>query len=248
MNSNNTDLTEKKIKTLYKKIDFENLKGKNKLLIISCSDEKRNGSFSNDVNENYFLNRNYDFLKTARELKKFHYIDYMNINPNYFLFKKNKPILRDSNGNNLFLPVTQDYFLNCLNGIDYMPAFERYNGVYYSDNLRTLYNIKNRESNLHILIISGLYGILEFRDNIVDYHFEIKNKPNIWGNCLTNTINQFILENEIDHYSVFYSLSDEYLKNISPNTTWKNIWIKNGRSGSLRTSAKFLKEYFLPNL
>ena len=244
----NNELADNKINAAFNKIDFDKLKDKTKkkLLIIPCSDKKRHGSFSNNVNNNYFINREYNFLLTARELRKFHYLDYMEINPNYFLYKKqNKPIMRDTNGNNLYLPVTNEYFFNCLSGKDYMPAFERYNGFYYGDKLRTLYPNKNRESNLHILIVSGLYGILEFRDNIVDYHFEIKNRPNIWGNCLTNTINKYIDENEINHDLVFYSLSDDYLRNITPNIRWKNIWINHDRG---QTSARFLKDYFLPNI
>jgi cytoplasmic iron level regulating protein YaaA (DUF328/UPF0246 family) len=126
-----------------------------------------------------------------------------------------------------------------------MPAVERYHGKFYSYELKNLYYQKNRETNLHILIVSGLYGILEFRDGIVDYHFEIKKGPKIWSDCLTNTINQYIEENEINHDLVFYSLTDDYLRNITPNIRWKNIWINHGRG---QTSARFLKDYFLPNI
>ncbi|WP_396137295.1 peroxide stress protein YaaA [Flavobacterium sp.] len=237
-------LAENKIKKLFESFPFESLRdtSKNKLLIIACSDRKIAG---NEICErNYFNSESYKYLKALRELRRFNYIDYINSNSNEYL------MIKDINGNGNLTSIDSCYFINSLktNTPNLKPAVERYDGIFYSYDLKNLYFKKNRESNLHILIVSGLYGILEFRDGIIDYHFNIKNGPKIWSNCLTNTINQYISENEIDNDSVFYSLSDEYLKNITPNSAWKNIWIKNGGLGSLQTSAKFLKEYFLPNL
>jgi hypothetical protein len=240
MSNKNKNLADKKINEVLKKIDFNKLEGKSKLLIIQCSESKIS---RRECHENkYFETDFYEYLNTARNLRKFHYLEYINSNPNYF------QVVRDFDENGLRTNVDGNYFIDCLNGTNYIPAFERYNGIFYSYELKNLYSQKNSETNLHILIISGLYGILEFRDGIVDYHFEMKKGPKIWGNCLTNTINQYIQENEIDHNAVFYCLSNDYVKNITPNVRWKNIWIKNGGSGSLTTSAKFLRDYFLPRL
>jgi len=227
---NNKSVADRKIIDVFNKIDFSNLKdkSKSKLLIIGCSDSKI--SRNELVERNYFNSESYKYLNAARELRKFHYLEFIESNPNDYLTEN------DVDGN---------YFIDCLNSTNYMPAVERYHGIFYSYELKNLYYQKNRETNLHILIVSGLYGILEFRDGIVDYHFEIKKGPKIWSDCLTNTINQYIEENEINHDLVFYSLSDDYLRNISPNIRWKNIWINHDRG---QTSARFLKDYFLPNI
>jgi cytoplasmic iron level regulating protein YaaA (DUF328/UPF0246 family) len=116
---------------------------------------------------------------------------------------------------------------------------------FYNPQIKGLYRLKIETSNLHLLIISGLYGLVKHSDYINDYHLEIYKGRNIWVNSITNAINQYINDNQIDHNLVFYSLSDKYLNKINPNTQWKNLWISHDRG---QTSAKFLKEYFLPNL
>ena len=44
---------------------------------------------------------------------------------------------------------------------------------------------------------------------------------------------------------VFYSLSKKYKPALNPNENWNNIWITHDRG---RISARFLKDYFLPQL
>ncbi|MEO0037455.1 MAG: hypothetical protein RIQ59_666, partial [Bacteroidota bacterium] len=87
---------------------------------------------------------------------------------------------------------------------------------------------------------SGLYGIIEFNDQITDYHLKINDGVNLWSNILTDTINQYIIEKNIDHCNVFYALSDEYLKKINPNQHWKSLWInkiEKSRQANLEYSA-----------
>ncbi len=131
-----------------------------------------------------------------------------------------------------------------------MPAIERYNGRFYSEALRQLYLEKNQNSNLHILIISGLYGVIEFRDSIIDYHFEISKNP-FWTQqnnmIIQNIINNYILENNIEHELVFYSLPKagihSYINALKPFEDWKSLWIIDGGLNSLNTSAAALHEF-----
>ena len=129
-----------------------------------------------------------------------------------------------------------------------MPAFKRYDGIFYSPELRKLYIEKNRDSNLHILIISGLYGVLEFRDSIIDYHLEINRIP-FWTQpnniSILNAVKKYIEVNDISNEMVFYSLSNIYNDALKPIEEWINLWIPIGRG---HTSARFLEQEFLPRL
>jgi len=218
MITKNIKLVEKKINDIFKSIDFEELKDKSKLLIIPCSDKKR-ASGTDFYERNYFNSNSYKYINILRELRKYHYIDFIKSNPNDFI--KNK----DIGGNGIKEQVNGNYFIDLLTSNNFMQAFERYEGDFYNYELKNLYFQKNSESNLHILIVSGLYGILEFRDEITDYNLKINDGPNLWGNILTDAINQYIIENNIENNNVFYALSNEYLKKINPNQQWKNLWI-----------------------
>lgn len=212
---------DKKINHIFKKIDFEVMNGKPKLLIIPCSDKKR-ASGTHFYERNYFNSEEYKYLIAARELRKYHYKELVNSNPEKFIK------LKDVSGNGVVLRVDRNYFIDLIdNNNFFMQAFERDNGEFYSNELRNLYFEKNIKCKLHILIVSGLYGILEFRDEITDYHLKINEGINLWGNLLNDTINQYIIENNIEHNNVFYALSNEYLKKINQNDLWNNLWINN---------------------
>jgi cytoplasmic iron level regulating protein YaaA (DUF328/UPF0246 family) len=228
------NLVEKKIKNILKNIHFENLRNKPKLLIIPCSHRKR-ADGTDFFERNYFNSEIYKYLNLARELRKYHYKEIINSNPNKFVTQK------DTTGNGIQVQVDGNYFIDLINNNNnLLHAFERYEGKFYSNELRNLYFQKHRESNLHILIISGLYGIIEFNDEITDYDLKINDGINLWSNILTDTINQYIIEKNIDHSNVFYALSDEYLKKINPNQQWKNLWINKigkSRQSNLKYSA-----------
>jgi len=222
---------------LLNSLNIDKLKNDNspKLLIIGCSNSKsvQSNSFYNNYDENYNFGNE---INSFREIRKNYYIE---IPINYFNGQ-------NRNGN----IVGKPYFMNALNNNPQI-ALELYGSnqsPFYNPQIKGLYRLKIETSNLHLLIISGLYGLVKHSDYINDYHIEIYKGRNIWLNSITNAINQYIKDNQIDHNSVFYSLSDNYLNKINPNTQWKNLWIKNSGSGSLTSSAKFLKEYFLPNL
>ncbi len=235
MDIKNKEISDITINEVLQKFDLNKLKDKSKkkLLIIPCSDKKR-ASGTEFYERNYFNSENYKYLNVVREIRKYHYLEHIDSNPYHFIGKK------DILGNGNIVPIDSNYFKSCLNGNNYVTAMERYEGKFYTNEHRILYFEKNSNANLYILIVSGLYGLLQFNDEIIDYHFEISNGPNIWGNCLTKTIKQYINENEIEDDMVFYSLSEKYLKNIIPSEQWNNLWINNignSRQANLKYSA-----------
>lgn len=248
-NMNNKDSVDQKIEEHLNKLDWGKIQDKNvkKLLIISCSDSKNlGGEHSNS--KNYFSNNeNYNSLIKDREERVKEYNRLIDVEPNYLFYKdKQKYIKRNKK------PIPKDYFKHCLEQGLTMPAIERYNGRFYSKILKQLYLEKNQNSNLHILIISGLYGVIEFRDSIIDYHLEISKRP-LWtmqsNTIIHNTIANYILENQIDNEMVFYSLSQagnhSYVNALKPIEDWKNLWITHGRGA---TAVRFLRDHFLPEL
>jgi len=222
------------------KLDWSKIKDKKrkKLLIIGCSSTKIPGG--QNIQNNHF-----SALKVERNQLLKLYSDLLNspTPKNYF----NK--VRKGKGK-----VDNAYFKDQINNL-FMPAVERYSGGdFYKPLHKALYYQKHQESNLHVLIISGLFGLLEFRDSIYDYQLEIK-KFNFW-NSLNNTairdeVTKYIIENKIDNNLVFYSLSPKnYKQALKPDHAWHDLWktIPDGRSVNSKNSAKYLVEEFLPNL
>jgi hypothetical protein len=233
---------DKQIDEKFEKLDWNKLKNKQtpKLLIIGCSDSKTQGGVNqNEIN--YFNSPEYANLLNDRNANKIRYNRLLLTDPNYFIIKNNGTNIKRGN-----IPVTNTYFSNCINGNLFKTALDRYaGGDFYKPAHILLYRQKNVSANLHILIISGLYGVIEFNDTILDYHLEI-DKLKYWKNrtSINDTINKYIVENKIDNNSVFYSLSDKYLEVLKPvSNLWTNLWVKNGRSGSGKTSASFILRF-----
>jgi cytoplasmic iron level regulating protein YaaA (DUF328/UPF0246 family) len=147
--------------------------------------------------------------------------------------------------------VNVNYFESQVNVPRYLTAIERYaGGRFYSEDLRSIYKQKNHDANLHILIISGLYGLLHFKDSIIDYHLEIT-QSNFWINnnySIQSSVKKYIIENNISDENVFYSLSNSYKSALKPITLWNDLWISGGRTANLSNSANFLLNEFLPLL
>ena len=217
------------------KIDFKNLKGKKKLLIIPCSAKKMAGgdAFIND----YFPS--YKSLNSDRNKQSKLYDTLLVQEPTYFNKKRNK------------IPVNNTYFINCKSPTNkrlYMPALNRYIGAFYKN--IPLYISKIEESDLHVLIISGFYGVLKYNDSIIDYHLEI-NKNNTWTstNVIRESIEEYIAVNSIPNENVFYSLSENYRRALNPiNQSWKDLWVKYSRSANTTYSANYILNSFLPKL
>jgi cytoplasmic iron level regulating protein YaaA (DUF328/UPF0246 family) len=231
MSTNNLKIIEEKINNILKNINFKKIKSEPKLLIISCSDKKKLAGNAN-YERNYFDSQSYNNLKKIRELRKNQYLESIYSEPERYNKK------RALEGTRNKTKVDGKYFINSIiDNNNFEKAVERYEGVFYSNKLKDFYYKKNSESKLHILILSGLYGVLEFRDEITDYHFKINDGTNIWENELTTVLNQYISENKIDNGNVFFALSNEYLKKIEPNERWINLWINN--IGKSRQSNKY---------
>jgi hypothetical protein len=239
--------TNQKMEDSFKALDWEKIQDKNvkKLVIIGCSDSKNlGGEHSNSIN--YFSNNEiYNSLIKDREERVKEYRRLIDVEPNYLIYKdKQKYIKRNKK------PIPKDYFKHCLAQGLTKPAFERYSGKFYSDELKELYLEKNQNSNLHILIISGLYGVIEFRDSIIDYHLEISKIP-FWTNqhntSILESVENYIHDNQIDNKMVFYSLSQvgnhSYVNALKPIGEWKNLWITHKGLISLQYSAEALQVF-----
>jgi hypothetical protein len=221
---------DKQIEELLENIDWKKLKDKKtpKLLIIGCCDAKSQQpiGLANGGRVNYNFGAPINASRAIR-------LAFYNALPaNHFV---NRP-----NG-------AQAYYLAALNNANRRQALDVYDGVFYHPILKGLYRLKIANCNLHLLIVSGLYGIIKHDDYINDYHLGITDGPNIWANNITNSICEYIRVNNINNDEVFYSLSNNYLNFITPLPIWKNLWLQNGRIGSLRTSANIVSK-FLNNL
>jgi len=219
-----------------------NNKSKNKLLIIGCSGTKMPGGGEN--NKNYFSG--YENIKKYRNIVLEQYrilID--NPTPQDYFNKR-----RNGRG-----AINNNYFIKQIDNTLFLPAIDRYSGGrFYSSELKELYKQKNNDCNLHILIVSGLYGILELTDSIIDYQLEI-NKFKIWSEENNRSINEavvrYMADKKIENDLVFYSLSpSSYEKALKPNAEWHNLWktTPSGRYSNSAVSAKYLKDHFLPKI
>lgn len=213
---------DEKIETLLNSLDWKKFKDKNqkKLLIIGCSDSKSNLEISKDG-----LNHGKDYfsipLGVLRESREKFYLNLINTNKKYFL-KNGKPLKRNGK------EVNSNYFKECISNKLLKKAIYRYNGEFYTEELRKLYETKYENSSLRILIISGLYGVLEFDDEIFDYHLQIGRGGKKWaGSQIQEVVKKYISENKIPNNNVFYSLSpstgyNEVLKPEIGNDLWIN--------------------------
>ena len=220
--------SDQKIETLINSLSLEKIQDRNKkkLLIIGCSDSKIGGGQEN-VEQNYFAEQN-----ELIDNRNTRFDQYSELLLNYQDYFDNEV----------------EYYSNQLNNHSYLAAINRYKGRFYSETLKQLYLEKNENANLHILIISGLYGVIEFKDSIIDYHLEISRKP-FWigqnNTSIFESVTNYIQENQIEDEMVFYSLSQPYVKALKPIIKWKNIWISHGRGAS---SVRFLRDQFLPEM
>lgn len=221
-----------KIEKIIKSLDWQKLKDNKipKLLIIGCCDAK---SYQPNNLANIDHN-NFDFGNNINTLRKSRIEFYKSLPDDYFTYpekKRNKEI------------VEKSYFVDCLNENYRREALEVYgsNGSpFYKPEMKLLYRDKIKNCNLHLLIISGLYGIIKHNDYINDYHLEIKKGKNgFWGNEIYMATQEYIRKNKIDDNHVLYSLSNEYKYHVNPIISkWKNIWIEGSRTQNLNNSAK----------
>jgi cytoplasmic iron level regulating protein YaaA (DUF328/UPF0246 family) len=205
------------------------------LLILGCSDSKARGG--TEIQNNYF---NSECLNNKRVQTINNYNQSIAAHPNKF--NKNR------NGN----PVNANYFGNCQN--EYREALDRYctnRSIFYKPNQIALYRQKINEGKLHILILSGLYGVLKWDDRIIDYHYKFNSLNSLYNadSCVLDNIQKYIADNNIKGENVFYSLSNNgrYQEMLTANipNNWSFVWINGGRG---HKTASFLFNDFLPAL
>lgn len=211
----NSRVADKKIEALVKSLKWNNIKDKKKNKLLIIACSDAKTQGGGDNNQPV-----YDFGVELNQLRLNRMEYYQNLN------------------------LEERYMLALDNGI-LLPAIQRYNGVFYSRPLRGLYIEKTESNNLHVLILSGLYGVLKFDDQIIDYNLGIATGVNWYQNHIHDAIITYINYYEIQNEMVFYSLSKKYKPALNPNENWNNIWITHDRG---RISARFLKDYFLPQL
>jgi cytoplasmic iron level regulating protein YaaA (DUF328/UPF0246 family) len=235
--------TDSRIKHLKSTLNWKKINDKKiaKLLIISCSDTKKSGG-DNSKYKNYNFGNIFDEKRTESfKLYEKKLIE----KPTTFIFKDNKkPIEREK------IPVDENYFKDCWKQKKYKIAIERYaGGKFYKDEHLKLYKDKTKDSNLKILIVSALFGLLEFNDCIPDYHLKM-NDNKTWknNNCLKKTVKEYIKKHNID--DVYYSLapSTGYKDCLNPDNNWIDLWFYLSGSNSATQSAKYLSTHFLPQL
>jgi hypothetical protein len=209
-----------------------------KLLILGCSDSKSRQP-NNLHNQSY---QNYDFGPQLNLARNSRLNQYLNLPHGHF-----------NNTNRGANDVQKkQYYMSALNTANRRPTLTVYgsnSSPFFCPNMKTLYLAAIQNKNLHILIVSGLYGLIRYDDYINDYHFRIDNGQNSWGNTISNAIGKYVNDNNINNNDVHYCLSGSYLPyltNIHPS--WKNRWTDYGTGmASARWNARDLSD-FLQNL
>ncbi|MFN6342718.1 MAG: hypothetical protein ACK4Y6_09990, partial [Bacteroidota bacterium] len=205
------------------------------LLILGCSNSKSAGG--DGLQSNYFET---ECINNKRQLTLANYNQSIENNPTEFNKKRNR------------IQVDANYFFNCQN--TYLPALERYctnSGKLYNRELVNCFLQKIAEGKLHILILSGLYGILKWDDKIIDYHLKYKKRNTQFNDdCISECILNYISDINIDNRNIYYAISPTggYLNMLNNNilNVGSNIWISNGDRG--QATNRMLLVDFLPNL
>lgn len=129
-----------------------------------------------------------------------------------------------------FLENTKNYLITGREGIarytdkksPLMSALDRYSGSLYSvDNFREFVKIAYLTKDVHILIMSGAYGILLPIERIHYYKRSIIAK--YWKqNKLPEVIEEYIEKNKITRVYGFFSLTTDYMK-IMRSIHWRRL-------------------------
>lgn len=104
-----------------------------------------------------------------------------------------------------------------------LSAIDRYNGFLYNNppDFRNAVREAFYKQNIHILILSGAYGILTPSERIFDYNKQINAKHwNEFG--LPEVIHEYIVQNNITHVFGFFSISTDYMK-IMNSINWSKV-------------------------
>lgn len=101
-------------------------------------------------------------------------------------------------------------------------ALDRYNGsLYKADNFKESVKTTYLMKDVHILIMSGAYGILVPSERI--HYYERPMNARYWKqNRLPDVIEEYIEKNKITHVYGFFSLTTDYMK-IMKSINWQKL-------------------------
>lgn len=102
-------------------------------------------------------------------------------------------------------------------------ALDRYNGFLYSSSpdFRDSVKIAFFQKDVHVLIMSGAYGILTPSERIPLYNKQMN--ANYWNrHGLPRIIKEYIVRNKITHVYGFFSISTDYMK-IMISINWQRL-------------------------
>ncbi|MCR9065888.1 MAG: YaaA family protein [Cytophagales bacterium] len=113
----------------------------------------------------------------------------------------------------------------------YLPAIERYSKARLYGDLKDLILKVIDQNHLHVLFISGLYGVLRFDDHIINYNLRVVNGFGEEGNVLiTQSILSYCKSENIPESNIFCFLSPDYFRVIEQNQFGLlNSWESGGR-------------------
>lgn len=197
-----------------------------KLLILPCSSEKVSGGMNFSQINDYFSND--QILNFTREKRLNYYKKLLSSEKDSEYFEKRRKF-----NNSTSQKVDNKYFNSCISeNLKFMEAINRYDGILYDGMIRN--KIINKINNgLHVLIISGFYGVLKYNDHILDYQLDIKKGGNkFWTvnniNSISNSILSYISKNNISRSNVTVILSDTYSKPLNNivSSFKENLWDK----------------------
>lgn len=131
-----------------------------------------------------------------------------------------------------YIVNTKDYLLNGRKEIEpnsyidknsgLIAALDRYNGFLYSvDNFRESLREIYFRKDIHILIMSGAYGILTPSEKI--HYYDKPMNANYWKkHCLTKIIEEYIDRNKITHIYGFFARTSANIK-IMKSISWLKL-------------------------
>ena len=129
-----------------------------------------------------------------------------------------------------YIVNTKDYLLNGRKGMEsyidknsgLIAALDRYNGFLYSvDNFRESLREIYFRKDIHILIMSGAYGILTPSEKI-HYYRKLMNAKYWKKHCLTKIIEEYIDRNKITNIYGFFARTSAYIK-IMKSISWLKL-------------------------
>jgi len=142
-------------------------------------------------------------------------------------------------------------------GLVYLPAYQRYKGRFFGQLDKKDWD-KCKQFGYHVLILSGLYGLLSPNDSIQNYDCHLTDRiidqsnqnelstiKNLWGNFLTEALKEFIKNNKITR--IIDLLSEEDYQSaidwmsISGVKVLHRIFAKQSGRDAIPNMCKFLK-------